>query len=66
MKLHPQKCKVLSVIYHNEQIAVLPFDRFVYCLDNVCLDFVNSENDLGVHITTKLKWKEHIFIYVPK
>ena len=40
---------------------MLPFDRFVYCLDNVCLDYVEYEKALGVHMTTTLDWKQHVF-----
>ena len=60
MKFHPKKCKVLSVSTCNRPFYVLPSDRFVYSLNNECLDYVDMEKDLGVHVTSKLNWKEHI------
>ena len=66
MKLHPLKCKVLSITLCQKTVGICPFDRFVYCMDNICLDYVESEKDLGMYIATKLNWKEHIFIYDPK
>ena len=60
MIFHPKKCKVLSVSSCNRPFYVLPFDRFVYSLDNECLDYVDMEKDLGVHVTSKLNWKKHI------
>ena len=66
MKFHPQKCKVLSVTNETKPIDLLPFNRFVYCLDNVCLDYVDYEKDLRVHINTKLNWKQHVFYLCSK
>ena len=60
MIFHPKKCKVLSVSSYNRPFYVLPFYRFVYSLDNECLDYVDMEKDLGVHVTSKLNWKKHI------
>ena len=60
MVFHPQKCKVLSVTMCNRIYYVLPFDRFAYCLDGIPLECVESEKDLGVHMTTKLNFKEHV------
>ena len=50
----------------NSIYYVLPFDRFVYCLDGTSLDYVETEKDLGVHITNKLNWKEHIYYLCSK
>ena len=66
MKYHPHKCKVLSVSSLNRPVPILPFDKFMYCMDNICIDYVESEKDLGVHITTRLNWKEHIFYLCSK
>ena len=60
MKFHPKKCKVLCVTPLRRTFYLLPSDRFVYCLDGICLDYVDSEKDLGVHISTSLNWKDHI------
>ena len=57
MTFHPNKCKVLSVSHQNEEL-VLPFDRFPYCLGNECLDYVNSQKDLGVLMNCRLNWTE--------
>ena len=60
MKFHPNKCKVMTVCSQNKQFYTLPFDRFVYTLDDTCLDYVESEKDLGILVTSKLNWNEHI------
>lgn len=54
MKFHPAKCKVLSV-------SLKRFDRdpFSYKLSGVSLQHVNSEKDLGVHMTNNLCWSKH-------
>ena len=66
MVFHPQKCKVLSVTMCNKTYYVLPFDRFAYCLDGIQLDYVENEKDLGVHMTTKLNFKEHVHFICSK
>ena len=66
MKFHPKKCKVLSITNCNEVIPIFPDDKFIYCLDNVCLDYVNTEKDLGVNITSRLNWKDHVFYLCSK
>ena len=66
MKFHPLKCKVLTVSMSNKTYYVLPFDRFVYCLDDVCLEYVESEKDLGVFVTKKLNWNQHVFYLCSK
>ena len=60
MKFHPKKCKVLTVCARNRPFQILSFDRYAYCLDGECLDFVDYEKDLGVHVTSKLNWTKHI------
>ena len=61
MKFHPLKCKVVSVTlnrigdYNN---VLLPFCIFNYALNGEILDFVDSEKDLGVLVTTKLSWHD--------
>ena len=66
MNFHPHKCKVLSVTSQNERNHILTFQRFVYCLNDIPLDFVLSEKDLGIHMTNKLNWKEHAFYICSK
>ena len=66
MNFHPHKCKVLSVTSQNQRNYLLPFEKFVYCLNDIPLDFVESEKDLGIQITSKLNWKEHVFYICSK
>ena len=61
MKFHPLKCKVLRVtLNHIEDYRTipLPYCIFNYSLNGNFLDFVDSEKDLGVLITTKLSWND--------
>ena len=66
MKFHPKKCKVLTITSCNRSFDILPLYRFTYCLNNVCLDYVEIEKDLGIHITSKLNWKDHIYYLCSK
>ena len=62
MRFHPDKCKILTVSLQRNPpplIQALPFSKFVYCLGNTPLEYVNSEKDLGVHINKSLTWTEH-------
>ena len=62
MTFHPDKCKVLSVSFQRT-VNHLPFMTFFYNLDgsdNTELEFVDSEKDLGVMISSKLSWVEQI------
>ena len=52
MEFHPQKCKVLSVSH----LPPPTVDNFIYTLNNVNLDYVEVEKDLGVDITPRLNW----------
>ena len=55
---------ILTFSYKNHQVVSIetfkfPFyDRFPYCLGDICLDYVKSEKDLGVYVNSKLKWSE--------
>ena len=67
MKFHPLKCKVLSVTScHSLHNYILPTSRFAYCLNGECLDYIETEKDLGVHINNKLSWNQHIFYLCSK
>ena len=69
MRFHPDKCKVLTVSLQHEPpllIQALPFSKFVYCLGNTPLEFVNSEKDLGVHFNKSLTWTEHCNVLFSK
>ncbi len=41
-------------------MKMLPFQIFFYALNGVDLEFVLSEKDLGVHVTSDLDWEENI------
>ena len=61
MKFHPDKCKVLSVNAKSPEtslLGVLPFFRFIYSLGGELLDYVESEKDLGVMVTSNFDWTE--------
>ena len=63
MKFHPQKCKVLSVAHMgglDSVLSIFPFQHFSYTLNGIELEFVESEKDLGVIVTSKLNWEENI------
>ena len=60
MKFHPDKCKVLSVTgkLSLPLLSVLPFYDFVYSLNGVSIDYIESEKDLGVMVTSTFNWTE--------
>ena len=63
MNFHPKKCKVLSVARSSRSepiLNMLPFMTYYYSLNNTELEYVDSEKDLGVIVTTKLGWHENI------
>ena len=64
MKFHPDKCKVLSIFNRALENKIwsmcLPFQIFYYNLNGLDLEFVKSEKDLGVHVTSDLNWEENI------
>ncbi len=59
MKFHPSKCKALSVTNKIDILHNLPCTIFNYKLGHVYIDYVESQNDLGVTVNRKLLWKEH-------
>ena len=66
MKFHLQKCKVLTITTCNRPYYVLPFDRFAYCLNGIQLYYVETETDLGIKMTNKLNFREHIYFICSK
>ena len=59
MKFHPSKCKALSVTYQRNILHNLPFTIFNYKLNSIYIDYVSSQVDLGVSVTSKLLWTNH-------
>ena len=57
MTFHPQKCKVLSVAKDRYE-PILPFQLFIYNLGGTLLDYISSEKDLGVIVSTTLSTDE--------
>ena len=55
---------MMTFSFKNNQVVSIEtfefpfFDRFAYCLGDICLDYVSSEKDLGVYVNSKLKWSE--------
>ena len=69
MKFHPQKCKVLSVTRNSRKDNLwdlFPFHIFYYNLNGNELDYVDSENDLGVIVNKSLNFNENVLALVPK
>ena len=72
MKFHVGKCKVLPIIPPGKGFQlrdlfnkIYPLNYiFHYNLDGNELDYVQSEKDLGVHVTSNLSWGDQIdYIY---
>jgi len=63
MVFHKDKCKVLTVTLQRAVEHHLPFMTFFYTLDgsiNTELDFIPSEKDLGILISSKLSWVKQV------
>lgn len=58
MKLNEEKCTVLSIGVDNVELQ--------YTLNNTILRHVQEQKDLGVIITSDLKWEQHISKIVKK
>jgi hypothetical protein len=60
MIFHPKKCKVLSVTLQRNVLDNLPFNNFVYVLNQSdrfnYIEDVSFEIDLGVEINTRFTW----------
>ena len=70
MTFHPKKCKALSVTHQRNIFDNLPFNNFVYALDQSdiysYIEDVSSETDLGVEINTRFTWGAHCKTLVSK
>ena len=56
MTFHPSKCKVLSVTMQRNVLDNLPFNIYLYNLNNVVIDYVDSHVDLGLTVSGRLLW----------
>ncbi len=56
MVFHPSKSHVLPISSSN--ILDMP-DKFIYCLNDAPINYIDIEKDLGVHINCKLDWSQH-------
>ena len=59
MKFHPSKCKALSITNQRNILHNLPCTIFNYKLGSVFINYVQSQVDLGVTVTSKLLWTNH-------
>ena len=59
MVFHPKKCKALAVTRQRNVLDNLPFNIFIYELNGSDIDYVSSQRDLGVNISTNLNWGLH-------
>ena len=60
MRFHPDKCKILSIHhFHKNVFQELPFFLYPYEMNNIILDYCNTEKDLGILINNKFNFKDH-------
>ena len=65
MKFHTHKCKVLPIApagkgLDNYWDQIFPFNIFYYHLNGNELQFVESEKDLGIMVTSNLSWVDQL------
>ena len=66
MNFHPKKCKALSVTLQRNVLDTLPFNNFLYELNDCGIDYVHSQVDLGVEVNTRFTWGAHCDALVAK
>ena len=59
LKFNPQKCKVMHIPYNNNS-------NHSYTFNNVVLESINKEKDLGVFTCSTLSWHEQIKACISK
>ncbi|KAL5270218.1 hypothetical protein ACHWQZ_G001079 [Mnemiopsis leidyi] len=59
MVFHPNKCKALSISKFRNEFDMFPFNVFIYEINGTCIDYVNSQRDLGVELNNNLNWGSH-------
>ena len=64
MTFHPSKCHVLSVssnfTHLDNPFSNLPYFKYYYSLGGTNLDYVDSQRDLGITITSTLEFNTHV------
>ena len=60
IRFNASKCKALTIIRKKRPL------NFIYKLDNVELERVSTEKDVGVNITNSLTWNTHIHAIIAK
>ena len=69
MKLHPGKCKVVSIISNPAKLFYLnvpPISQYSYQLGNNILNYEESEKDLGMIVNSKFSWVDHRSLIISK
>ena len=56
MNFHPKKCKALSVTLQRNVLDNLPFNIFLYEINENFINYVQSQTDLGVEVNTRFTW----------
>ena len=56
MVFHPSKCRALSISKKRNVFDNLPFHIFIYELNGILIDYVETHKDLGVIVDSKLNW----------
>ena len=56
MNFHPKKCKALSVTLQRNVLDNLPFNKFLYEINESLIDNVQYQTDLGVEVNTRFTW----------
>ena len=64
MNFHPSKCQVLSVSsnlsHFDNPFSNLPYFKFFYSLGGTNLEYVVSQRDLGITVTSTLEFNTHV------
>ena len=65
MKFHTDKCKALPIAPTGKGLdnyfdQIFPFNIFHYHMNGVDLQFVQSEKDLGIIVTSNLSWVDQL------
>ena len=60
MSFHPDKYKALSIYdFRPDFVKIIPFLKQHYMINNTDIDFSECERDLGVLVSSNLRWEDH-------